>query len=183
MLSLPRAEAESGPPGRFSAASAGLLRLHRHSLMHVMVLGGTAEEREQVAFEFHRESPLRLGPFVVVDCVREESRLLGALECWMAQVSRAQSGNPLRAAARGTLYLDSIDEMSHRIQRALLTFADRFGCVDEGPDDAEWAGRLIVGSAADPAHAVAEGRFLAALYDHLDKIRVEMGPARHRGAA
>lgn len=166
--------------------AAQLIRLHRHSLANLLVLGGTSEERAEVARGFHQGSPLHAGPVVAVDCRSEEARLRSSLESLLACTSRTRAENPMWSAARGTLFLDSIESLSEPTQRLLLTFAERFAPGrDEGQEveGIDWVGRLSAGSSEDPTIAVAEGRFLEALYDHLDKIRVELGPVRHVGVA
>ncbi len=182
-MSLSTCDRDSALPIAPFGAAAHLLRLHRHSLINLLVLGGTAEDRERVAMQFHGESPLRTGPFLALDCEKEQGHLATSLQFWLARSSRAARDNPLRAAARGTLFLNSIECLSRSTQRLLLMFADRSASARQDPGDADWAGRLTVGSAEDLAIAVADDRFLAALYDHLDKIRVELGPARQEGAA
>ena len=41
------------------APSADLMRLHRRSLTHLLLVGGTAANRVCLALAFHRASPLR----------------------------------------------------------------------------------------------------------------------------
>ena len=174
---------EERVPYRPSGAAAQLLRLHRHSLINLLVCGGTAEERRGVGLEFHRASPLRIGPFVSIDCRYDGPRVHASLESWLACASRSPQDNPLRAAARGTLFLDSIEALSSSTQRLLLLFANGSALPARDESGVDWAGRLIVGSVEDLLVAVANGRFLAALQDHLDKIRVDLGPSRQEGAA
>jgi DNA-binding NtrC family response regulator len=174
---------DSCPHGVPPGSAAQLLRLHRHSLINLLVSGGGAEHRERVAREFHRASPLGSGPFVSIDCERDDARVRASLQSWLTRVASAPYDNPLRAAARGTLFLDSIEALSPPTQRLLLMFADGTASGREDWHREDWAGRLIVGTAGDLLVSVAAGRFLAALYDHLDKIRVDLGADRHEGAA
>src|SRR6266850_7937906 len=146
---------ECAPHGP-SGAAAQLLRLHRHSLINLLVCGGSAEERRSVGLEFHRASPLRTGPFVSIDCLRDGARVHASLESWLACASRSPQDNPLRAAARGTMFLDSIEALSSATQRLLLLFADGFARPGLDDGDSEWAGRLIVGSVEDLLVAVAD---------------------------
>ena len=169
--------------GAAPSSAAQLLRLHRHSLINLLISGGTARDRESLGFEFHRASPLRVGPFVSIDCGRDDARVRASLQSWLTHADCFSHDNPLRAAARGTLFLDSIEALVYSTQRLLLLFADGSARSEQSPGGADWAGRLIVGSAEDLLVAVAEDRFLAALHDHLDKIRVDLGPTRHAGAA
>jgi DNA-binding NtrC family response regulator len=160
-------------------ASAGpapeqLIRLHRHSLINVLVLYGSPAEREQIARVFHRESPVRSGPFVRVDCAREEETLKSALRAWVTGESREPGDDPLLGAGRGTLFLDSVTRLTLETQRLLLEFCTRIlGDVEARGSDA-WDGRLVVGSQDDPGEAVTNQRFLLELYDCVNKVRIEL---------
>mgnify|MGYP001607020996 CR=1 FL=1 len=175
-------------PGSYPGQSAGggsdlpparLIRLHRHSLTNVLVVGGTAERREQVARSFHHESPLRAGAFVRVDCTREEDRLRAALQEWTAAATTAIGSdmNPFRPAEQGTLYLDPVEHLSPDTQRLLLALARRLHGEAVGSADGPCAGRLVTGNPRGLSAAVSEGYFMAALYDALDKVRVELETA------
>ena len=145
-----------------------------------MVVGGTADRRVQVARAFHRESPLRDGPFVSVDCEREEEQLRAALLDWTGAASGSEP-NPYRAAERGTLFLDQVERLSPDSQRLLLALARRLG-GPVGGGDAPCAGRLVTGNPAGLAEAVASGRFMPALLDALDRVRVQLEPAPPGGS-
>ena len=153
-----------------------LIRQHRNSLVNVLVLHGTAAERDQIARVFHRESPVRGGPFIRVDCAREEESLRSALRAWMTGMVREPGTNPLLGAGRGTLFLDAIDALSLSAQQDVLNFWTRCLEPDEGASVHHWAGRLIVGSGVDLSEAVAAGRFLRALEECVDKVRIDLGP-------
>jgi DNA-binding NtrC family response regulator len=155
------------------------VRLHRRSLTNVLVVGGTAERRDQVARAFHQESPLRAGAFVRVDCTREEDSLRAALLEWTAAPGEASERgvNPFRAAERGTLYLDSVGQLSLDTQRLLLAMARRLHGEPLAGDAVPCAGRLVAGNPTGLAEAVAAGRFMAELRDALDKVRVELDAA------
>jgi len=142
----------------------------------VLVVGGTAERREQVARAFHQESPLRTGAFVRGDCVRDEEPLRAALEEWTAADITAIGShtNPFTAAEHGTLYLDPVERLSSDAQRLLLALARRLHGEPVGNPDLPCAGRLVTGNPRGLSEAVAEGHFMAALYDALDKVRVEL---------
>jgi DNA-binding NtrC family response regulator len=145
----------------------------------VLVMGGTAERREQVARSFHQESPLHVGAFVRVDCTRDEDRLRVALQEWTAAATPTAGSemNPYCAAEQGTLYLDPVEQLSPDTQELLLALAHRLHGGPVGGDDAPCAGRLVTGNPTGLAEAVSAGRFMAALYDALDKVRVELETA------
>ena len=69
--------------GAAAKPPAHLLRLHRHSLVSILVTGGTADEREAMARAFHQASPIRERPFMVLDCGRDEPTLRRALQGWL----------------------------------------------------------------------------------------------------
>ena len=163
-------EAARGQP----SPSAHLIRLHRHSLTNVLVIGGTAARREQVARSFHRESPLRGGAFAGVDCTLDEENLRIALLEWVGPAAEEPAVNPLSTAEHGTLFLDSVDRLPLETQRLLLALARRLLGEPSPNADAPCPGRLVVGNPRPLVAAVSEGRFLAPLYDALDKVRVEL---------
>jgi len=161
--------AESGAP---HPAFSRLIRLHRHSLIHLLLVGGTPGERARLAFAFHCGSPLRRGPFVHLQGDRDEDRLRCALQCALSAVDCERSDDPLRESEGGTLFLDRVSCLSLATQHFLLRL---LGSLPT-PLGATWAcfGRLAVGSAEPLEGAAAAGRFLPALFDILDKIRVEL---------
>lgn len=147
------------------------------------MLGGTGRERLAVARAFHRASPLRGAPFVGLDCGDDEHRLRSALQGWLVPGSGEPGVNPLHECECGTLFLDSVGCLCSATQRLLLTFARRLQSDLAGSRDEAGPCRLAVGSADDLDDAVEQRRFSPALYDCLDKIRIELDHAAKRGAA
>ena len=82
---------------------ARLLRLHRHSLVNVLVVGGSPEQRVQVAYTFHKESVMKSGPFVCLDGNHDHDRLRRALQFWTLRLGEPSATDPIRAAQRGTV--------------------------------------------------------------------------------
>jgi DNA-binding NtrC family response regulator len=161
------ARAELGPPDH-------LLELHQHSLANLVVFGGTERQRLAVARAFHRSSPLRQGPFLHLDCSRDELALRRALQQWLVP-SGAQPGiNPLAAVAGGTLYLDLIGRLPVTDQRWLLMLAGQLQSDSSYPLAGPGPSRLAVGNPSDLARVVEQGGFSRDLLDCLDKIRVEL---------
>lgn len=152
-----------------ASPSEQLLSIHRRSLTPVLILGGGAADRAQLARAFHRESPHHAGAFVRVDCMGEESDFAAALQDYLLAGDSA-AGNVVHEAEAGTLFLDSVDSLAPRTQRLLLELVSRA--------PGAWNGRVIVGSLVDLAPEVASGRFLGELLDCLDKLRVQLEPAR-----
>jgi len=163
------------------APARTLIRLHRHSLFHLLLQGGTREERERIARAFHRGSPLSSGPFVRIEATRDEERIRCALEHALSAVSCERPDNPLRDSEGGTLFLDEVALLAPATQRILLRFLR--GYPGAGLVTGPCFGRLAVGSAEPLEAAAAAGRFDAALFDILDKIRVELGSTAHAEAS
>lgn len=162
--------------GGFVRPSPGLPSPRRRTLTNVLIIGGTAGQREQVARTFHRESPLFGGPIVRVDCNAEQEPLRQALQAWKVAGGGSHT-NPFRAAEAGTLYLDDVEAVPPDMQPLLLALANRLQGELGGTTEWPGAGRLITGNPRGLSTAVAEGRFNRALSDALDKVRVDLGPA------
>jgi DNA-binding NtrC family response regulator len=152
-----------------------LLQLLRRSPITVFVVGGTADQREQAARRLHLESIVRDGPFVRVDCERDEEPLRAALEGWLAGAPGEPARDPVTRASGGTLFLDSIERLSAESQRLLLGLALQRKERGSYPGRPRWAARLIVGNPRELAPALAEGRFHVALFDLLDQFRMSLG--------
>lgn len=162
---------------------AHLLRLHHHSLSNVLVLGGTEIDRLTVARAFHLASPLRRGPFLHLDCSREESRLERALQLWVFPGDVRPGANPLHGIERGTLFLDSIAKLAMPVQRLMLMLVRNLESGSWDSRSGLGPFRLAAGNPEDLAGTVARRSFSDALYDCLDKIRVDLGGTQARGAA
>jgi DNA-binding NtrC family response regulator len=153
--------------------AAGSLRLHRESLTNVLIVGGSAERRDQVARAFHQESPLRAGGFVHVDGARDEGDLRLALLAWTSDLPQP-TPNPYRAAEHGTLYVDQVERLSEETQKLLLKLARQLQDPRGNPVEQPCAGRLVAGSSVSLADAITAGHLMAPLHDALDKVRVQL---------
>lgn len=149
--------------------------MHRHSLIHLLLLGGTPSERAEVAIAFHRESPVRYGAFVTARADRDEASLQAGLRGWLSSADPEPGRSLLRAADGGTLLIDFVERLSLDSQRLLLRFLRRLAPAGDAGEAPAWAGRLAVGSSLDLEAEVSAGRFLPSLHDSLDKIRVDLG--------
>jgi DNA-binding NtrC family response regulator len=151
--------------------SAKLLQLHRHSLATLLVTGGQSEHRRAVAYAFHETGPLRDGPFVYVDCRRDELRLRAGLQSCFSRAAGDGVGNDVVLAAwGGTLYLDHVTVLRPSTQKLVVLALERAG--RDGTDS--WPLRLGAGDDHDLELAVRSGSFLPSLHDALDKIHVDL---------
>lgn len=138
----------------------------------MLILGGSAGDRLQLARAFHREDRHHARTFVRLHCGRDAAHLSAALHDFLSAPG-APAGNPICAAAGGTLFLDSIANLPPAGQRLLLELASRTSGTPAG----SWHGRLVIGNSTDLSAEVEAGRFLARLYDCLDKLRIELEAA------
>ena len=174
---MERAQAPSPSelPGRGESVTppARLFRLHERDRISVLVVGGTAARRLQVAHVFHRRSRLARGPLVCLHAARDEAALKGALHAWMS-ATESRATDPIATAELGTLYIDSIAHLSPAVQRLLLEFSSRHLNASEADFSRPWTGRLIAGDSHRLRAAVRAGAFSMALYDALDKVSIEL---------
>jgi DNA-binding NtrC family response regulator len=137
-----------------------------------------------VALEFHRQSPLRHGPFVVLYGERDDERLSRALTSRVRVGWEHAAHDPLLEADGGTVFFDSFERFSIPTQRLLLDFVRS---ATASPRATEWAGRLAAGSDFDLSMPLPRSEGdpspLVELFDCLDKIRIDLEPALAGGWA
>lgn len=167
---------EAGPRGHgaLPPLPKPLLQLLRRSPITVFVMGGTAEQREQAARKLHQESIVHDGPFVRVDVSEEQAGLHQALVSWLAGTPGDLATDPVARANGGTLYLESIEQLSGESQRLLVGLGLQRKERGSYPGRPKWAARLIVGNERDLTPARREGRFDVALHDLVDQFRVTL---------
>jgi DNA-binding NtrC family response regulator len=143
-------------------------------LTNVLIVGGRAEDRLKTAYDLHRGGALRSGPFVHLDARHDQDVLRAALQARVVSIEATPCSDPIRDSERGMLFVDSIESLPLDAQRMMLGFLRRNTDVSLEESEGSWWGRLAVGNVESLAAAVREGRFLAALHDALDKIRVHL---------
>lgn len=166
--------------GAVAGLPASLLRLHRHGLSHLLVTGGSHDERLSIARRFHQASPLSRETFLALDCAHHEGRLVRALETWLLEPGLLPS--PESELVTSVLYLDPISALSHGTQRLLLMLAHRMQGSD-GLPVVPGPRRLMAGDRVHVARGAHAETMCPALVDHLDKIRIELSSACRRGVA
>ena len=159
-----------------------LLQLHRHTRSSLLVLGGTPADRRAVVESLHSVSPVEPERLRTVHCGLEEEFLAKALQTWLAASPGTADPNPMGVCEHGTLHLEEVRRLSEPSQRLLLALAVRM----QGAAGTPHKGgpfRLAAGDTDQLLVAVRERRFSRALFDFLDKIRIDLRWSAGRGAA
>jgi DNA-binding NtrC family response regulator/truncated hemoglobin YjbI len=151
----------------------------------VLIEGESGVGKELVARHIHEHSRRHQGPFVKVDCAsmppeRFESEFFGQAAGASPGVLREHAGR-LEQAARGTVFLDQVEEIPPALQGKLLrplqdaTF-ERVGDGRTRRADV----RFIAATNRDLADKVAAGGFRRDLYFRLSVFPIKVPPLRDR---
>ncbi len=151
--------------------SASLLRLNRHALPNILVVGGAPCERAAAVRMLHVRSRLHERPFCAMSATGDSAGIERALLGWLGH----DAGLAAPDCERGTLFIDDVTQLPVRVQRLLQLLARR---LEGTPVDARLGpgpARLAAGCAMEPAEEVSQGRLLTGLHDSLEKLCLHLG--------
>lgn len=160
--------------GRVASSSATLL-----------ITGESGTGKEVVARVIHRSSPRSDKPFVVVNCAALpetllESELFGH-EKGAFTGAMAQRKGRFEKAAKGTIFLDEVGEMSPSLQKKLLRVLQEHTFERVGGNTTIQAeSRVIAATNRDLEQDVAAGTFREDLFYRLNVITITLPPLRER---
>lgn len=151
----------------------------------VLIVGESGTGKEMVARAIHNASPRARQPFLGLNCgaIPEhllESELFGHVRGAFTGADRDRRGL-FREATGGTLLLDEIGEMPHKMQTGLLRVLQEKlvrpvgGSRDESVDT-----RVVAATHRDLQSMVEESRFREDLFYRLNVIQVRVPPLRER---
>jgi transcriptional regulator with PAS, ATPase and Fis domain len=174
-----------------SPAMADVLRLVTRAAAgdaKVLITGESGVGKDLVARSLHEQSGRRQGPFIAVNCAGLtesllESELFGHVKGSFTGAYRDKVGK-LQLAARGTLFLDEVGEMSLRMQALLLRFLEQGELQRVGADERvrRVDVRIVAATNRNLAERVAAGEFREDLLYRLRVIHIHVPPLRERRA-
>jgi DNA-binding NtrC family response regulator len=151
----------------------------------VLISGESGTGKDLLARYIHRESPRRIGPFVVVDCGAitdslAESELFGYEKGAFTGALRRTAGK-FEAAAGGTLFLDEVGNASAGLQAKLLRAIETKSFSRVGGNTPVTADvRVIAATNRDLALVEGKGEFRSDLYFRLKGVEITLPPLRER---
>ncbi len=166
-----------------AAELASVLAIAR-SLLPVVIGGETGTGKELLARALHELSGRR-GAFVAINCAAIadtllESELFGHRKGAFTGAVETRSGL-VRAADRGTLFLDEVADLSPAAQAALLRVLQENEVLAVGSTEAVRVDvRILAATHVGLEEAVAAQRFRADLYARLSGFTLRLLPLRRR---
>jgi DNA-binding NtrC family response regulator len=151
----------------------------------VLISGETGTGKEVIARLIHEHSLVTRGPFVAFNCSaipRElvESQLFGHRRGAFTGATDSFQG-VVRAAERGTLFLDEVGELDPAVQPKLLRFLESAEIQPVGEARSQRvAVRIVAATNADIDDLVEQGRFRRDLFYRLGGARLVLPPLRER---
>jgi len=152
---------------------------------HVLITGETGTGKELLAEAVHGGSPRRHKPMIAINCAAIpdsllESELFGYAKGAFTGAD-ANSEGKLKAADKGTVFLDEIGDMSPYGQAKILRMLEskqiqRLGCNRAVPIDV----RVIAATNQDLEQLSNEHKFRQDLYFRLNVARIHLPPLRQR---
>lgn len=185
----PRGTAESGDETIFqSPRMAELVRIAARLAatdLPILITGETGTGKEVIARLIHEHSRHRNGTFVAFNCSavpRElvESQLFGHRRGAFTGATDA-FGGVIRAAERGTLFLDEVADLDLSVQPKLLRFLESAEIHPVGEARPRQVPvRVIAATNADLEARAEEGRFRPDLFYRLRVASLSLPPLRER---
>lgn len=151
----------------------------------ILVTGDTGVGKEHLARWIHANSPRRERPFIPVNCgaIPEsiiDSQLFGHVRGSFTGATSDHTGL-VRAAQRGTLFLDEVSELPPSAQTRLLRLLQEGEAQPVGhPQPIIVDVRVIAATNRDLKDAVSTSAFRQDLFFRLDVVQLRVKPLRDR---
>jgi DNA-binding NtrC family response regulator len=153
----------------------------------VLITGESGTGKDLVARNLHERSSRRDGPFVAVNCAAFpdtllEAELFGHERGAFTGAARRRDGR-LKAAHRGTLFLDELVELSPAAQAKLLRVLEEGVFTPLGTNTSVQVDvRVLSATNGDLKQLVQQGRFREDLFYRVKVFHIDVPPLRERRA-
>mgnify|MGYP001081145226 CR=1 FL=1 len=154
---------------------------------NILLYGETGTGKEIFAQSIHNHSGRKKGPFVAVNCAALpesllESELFGYAEGAFTGAIKGGKPGLFELAHTGTIFLDEISEISHKLQGRLLRVLEEKEIMRLGHDKVIPVDiRIISATNKDLNTLVEKGDFREDLYYRLDILKIHVPALRERG--
>lgn len=154
--------------------------------VNVLIFGETGTGKEIFAQSLHNESRRRKGPFVAVNCAALaesllESELFGYVGGAFTGASKSGKPGLFELAHNGSIFLDEISEIPHRLQSKLLRVLQEQEIMRIGDDRIVPIDvRVFAASNRNLKRLAEKGQFRQDLLYRLDVLEINIPPLRER---
>jgi transcriptional regulator with PAS, ATPase and Fis domain len=151
----------------------------------VLILGESGTGKELIASAIHRLSPRSHRNFVAINCsaIPEElleAELFGHEKGSFTGADRKRIGK-FEAANGGTIFLDEIGDMSHKLQAKLLRVLEEMQVMAVGSNEQKKIDvRVIAATNINVESAIQNGSFRLDLYYRLNVLPINLPALRER---
>jgi two-component system nitrogen regulation response regulator NtrX len=184
------AEAAIEEPDELIGESLAIMRVKKEikklarNGKNLFITGESGTGKEFAARLIHHDSPRRKSPFIKFSCtIYSPDEMSHNLFGTPAQASRknlVRKTGELERAAKGTLFLDTIEEMPLSIQQELAEALKKKRGKGGSRQDRANEPRIMASSIDDPSLMVKEGKLSQELHELLAEDTIEMPPLRER---
>lgn len=170
---------ESPPTMRVKKEIRKLAKTSRN----IFITGEGGSGKEFVARLIHHEGVRKNHPFIKFSCTiyspEEMSHNLFGTTPQSSKKNLVRKTGELERAAKGTLFLDTVEEMPLHIQAELVETLKKKRRKGGRQDKAQET-RIIASSSDDPASLVKEGKLSQELYELVGEETIALPPLRER---
>ncbi|HIG28156.1 MAG TPA: sigma-54-dependent Fis family transcriptional regulator [Verrucomicrobiales bacterium] len=174
-----------GQSKTFAKILKDIQRLHKFSMVNVIITGESGTGKELIARAIHFGGPKAKGPFIPVNCSAipgelAESLLFGHVKGSFTGANTARKGY-FELAHGGTLFLDEIGDMPLELQAKLLrTLEDGIVIPLGATQGRKVEARVVAATNAELQETIKNKKFRQDLFFRLARFTVEIAPLRER---
>jgi len=148
---------------------------------NVLLVGETGTGKELFGRALHTAGPNSDEPFLAVNCGAQPTELLESQLFGTREGSETAEPGVLRAAGKGTVFLDEIGDLPLSTQAKLLRAIEYGEILPVGGSEPQTVEARIVASTTRKLNQeVAQKRFHEDLFYRLDGVKIQIPPLRDR---